>query len=154
MIPYTALPILYALTLLAVSIFAVIRDRKLWPVVTVMVLNWIGTRAITAYEVPGIAAGLLDLSSAIILACLCRTAAMAVLPVSALFGLMVISYVAADFSLLQRETMWAFADVGAYLQLLIIAGFAVGGPGRLAHVDFRPRRVAAVARAVSRRVQD
>ena len=153
--PDTPITVAYAVVLFAVCGAAIIRQRLLWPVVAVMVANWLGTRAITAYDAPALLGGLLDLSSAAILIALSRFRAMAVLPVAALFGLMVFSYVMADFGLLERETMWAFADVGAYLQLLVIAGFAAdGGSGKLAFLGFGPRRRAVLVRAHSRRVQD
>lgn len=152
-LPETPLPILYALVLAAVCAFAAVRERRLWPVVAVMALNWTGTRAITSYDAPALYGGLLDLASAIVLAALAMTAAMAVLPVAALFGLMVGCYVLADLGFIGRETMWAWADVGAYLQLLVIAGCASsGGSGRLARVGLGGGRVPALARAVAHRV--
>ncbi len=86
MIPFTTLPTIYALTLAAVAVFAGIRDRHLWPVLAVMILNWIGTRAITAFDAPALAGAALDLTSAIVLVALVRAPAMAVLPVAAIFG--------------------------------------------------------------------
>lgn len=154
-LPDTPFSTLYAVVAASVLLFAVIRERGLWAVSAVMAGNWIGTRLASAYAWPGSAVGLLDILSAVVLVTLSFANAMAVLPVAALFGLMVVSYVAADAGLLSRATMWAFADVGAYLQLLVIAGSAVGGgSGRLARLGYGGRRTPAVVRAVAKRVQD
>lgn len=152
-LPESPLTALYAAALGLVAVFGALREPRLWPVIAVMVGNWILTRLATAYEWPAAFEGMVDLLSAVVLVALSRTRAMAVLPVSALFGLMVGSYVMADFGVLSRETMWAWADVGAYLQLLVIAGIAAdGGSGRLARVGHGLRGVPAVARAVAKRV--
>ena len=154
-LPDTPFSILYAIVGASVLLFAVIRERGLWAVSAVMFGNWIGTRLSSEFSWPGTVVGLIDIASAVTLVALSLTGAMAVLPVSALFGLMIGSYVAADMGFLSRASMWAFADVGAYLQLLVIAGFAAdGGSGRLAFLGVGPRRRPAFVRAQSRRVQD
>ena len=155
-IPDTPITVAYAVALaLACGLALRFGGRAMWPLVAVMVLNWIGTRLITTLDAPSYAAGILDISSAIVLVAMPRRfRTMAVLPVAALFGLMVSSYLLNDLGLIERETMWAFADVGGYLQLLIIAGtaFRPGTALRLADDRHSPGGTDAMARAVARRL--
>jgi membrane protease YdiL (CAAX protease family) len=155
MLPMTPATIAYAVALAAVIALAVWRDRRLWPVAAVMVANWLATRAVTAYELPGMVQAVADLTSAAVLLALRRFSTIAVLPVSALFAIMVFFYGVHDAGLITRDTMWAWADVLAYGQLLIIAGGAVagGGRGRLALASHRRGRVRAMAFAVAKRLQ-
>ena len=152
--PDTPITIAYAVALAVTVAFALAFDRRVWPVCAVMVANWIGTRIVTAFDLSPYVASAVDLGSAAVLLALWRAATMAVLPVSALFALMVGSYVLADFNVIGRETMWAFADVGGYLQLLLVAGASIdpGAGHRLAFLGAGGRRIGDLARAVARRV--
>jgi hypothetical protein len=153
--PDTPITIFYAVALVVAIALA---SRGGWaavPVIAVMAFNWIGTRTITATDAPAWTAGALDLSSAFaLIVAWWQMRAMAVLPVAACFLLMVLSYLLNDLGFIGRETMWAFADVGAYLQLVIMAGTPWGaGPARrLAAVVTRGGRTPAVVRVDPRRV--
>ncbi len=154
-LPDTPITIAYAV---ALCIAAALASRGGWaavPVIAVMAANWLGTRLITATDAPAWTAGALDITSAFALIVAWSLArSMAVLPVAAIFLLMVVSYVLNDIGVIGRETMWAFADLFAYLQLIIMAGtpWRPGAPNRLAVVADGSGRTAAVARARSSRV--
>lgn len=154
-IPDTPITIAYAV---ALAFAIALASRGGWaavPVIAVMAFNWIGTRLITATDAPSWTAGALDLSSAFaLIVAWWQMRAMAVLPVAAIFLLMVFSYLLNDLGFIGRETMWAFADVGGYLQLIIMAGtpWRPGAARRLAAVAHGSGRTPAVARAGSRRV--
>lgn len=154
-LPDTPITIAYALALVVAIALA---SRGGWaavPVIAVMAFNWIGTRLITSTDAPAWTAGALDLTSAFaLIVAWWQMRAMAVLPVAACFLLMVLSYLLNDLGFIEREPMWAFADVGGYCQLIIMAGtpWRPGAPNRLAVVAHGGGRTAAVARARSSRV--
>lgn len=154
-LPDTPITIAYALALVVAIALA---SRGGWaavPVIAVMAFNWIGTRLITSTDAPAWTAGALDLTSAFaLIVAWWQMRAMAVLPVAACFLLMVLSYLLNDLGFIEREPMWAFADVGGYCQLIIMAGtpWRPGAPNRLASVADGGGRTAAVARARSSRV--
>lgn len=154
-LPMTPATIGFAVALACCLAFSLYRDRKALPLSVVMVSNWLATRIVTAYELPGAVQAVADLTSAALLLAVWRFGGMAALPVAALFGLMVIFSGAHDLGLITRDTMWAWADVLGYCQLLIIAGGAVGGGGRprLAMAPHRRGRTPALAPAVARRLQ-
>lgn len=134
-LPDTPITIAYAAALVVACVLGLRGGAAMAPAVAVMVVNWLGTRAVTAWDLPGVAAAIVDLSSAAVLLVawtIVRT--MALLPVAAIFGLMLLSYIAFDLGFVGRETMWAFADVGGYIQLIIVAagGLFLGGGKRLA----------------------
>lgn len=154
-LPDTPVTIAYAVALVVAIALASRGGWSAVPVIAVMAINWIGTRLITSTDAPAWTAGALDLASAFaLIVAWWQMRAMVVLPVAACFLLMVFSYVLNDIGVIGRETMWAFADLGAYLQLLIMAGTPWGaGPARrLAAVVTRGGRTPAVVRAGSRRL--
>ena len=143
-----------ALALFAVLAFAFWRDRRAWPLVLVMVLNWCATRAVSSFELSGLVQATADISAAVLLIALRHAGNMAVLPVAALYALMVFIAGAHDLGVITRDTMWAWADVLGYLQLLIIAGGAAGGGrARLAMGGDRPRRTHRAAILAANRLQ-
>jgi hypothetical protein len=154
-IPDTAATIAYAVALAAALAFAMWRDRSVWPLVAVMIGNWLATRSVSSFELPGAVQAVADLTSAALLLAVWRFGGMAALPVAALFGLMVIFSGVHDLGLITRDTMWAWADVLGYCQLLIIAGGAARGGGRprLAVAPDRRGRAPALAPIVARRLQ-
>ena len=128
-LPDSPLTIAYAVALLVAVLIAARGGWLMVPAIAVMVANWLGTRAVTAFDLgPWVAFGV-DLGSlmALLVASRLMPRAMAVLPLAAIFAHMLFSYVAHDFGLIGRETMWAWADVGAYGQLVIMAGTGAGG---------------------------
>lgn len=128
-LPDTPWPICYAVTLAVVSVTALYRSPGLWPVVAVMAANWLATRTVSAHELPGLWQAAADTASAAALIAI-RRPTMVVLPVAALYLAVVFSSAAHDAGLLSRDSMWAFADVAGYLQLLIIMGGALRGGRR------------------------
>ena len=96
----------------------------------VMVGNWLLTRLVTAMDWPGVVMGAIDLASAALLIASLwlpsHRRTMAELPVAGLFALMVGCYLAFDAGVIGRETMWAWVDVAAYCQLLLVAGYGLG----------------------------
>jgi hypothetical protein len=154
-IPDTAATIAYAVALAAALAFAMWRERSVWPLVVVMIGNWLATRAVSSFELSGAAQAVADLTSAALLLAMWRARSFATVPVAGLFALMVFVYGAHDAGLITRDTMWAWADVLGYCQLLIIAGSAVRGGGhpRLAVAADRRRRAPALAAVVARRIQ-
>ena len=154
-IPDTPAPIAFALALAASCAFAVWRVRRSWPLVVVMAGNWLATRTVSSYELPGSVQAVADLTSAALLLVMRRVSTSATLPVSALFGLMVVFACVHDLKLITRDTMWAWADVAAYCQLIIIAGVASAGGGRsrLVMAPHRRRRAPAMVCAVAARLQ-
>ncbi len=154
-LPDTPVTIAYAVALVVAIALASRGGWSAVPVIAVMAFNWIGTRLITSTDAPAWAAGALDLASAFaLIVAWWQMRAMVVLPVAACFLLMVLSYLLNDLGFIERETMWAFADVGGYCQLIIMAGtpWRPGAPNRLAAVADGSGRTPAVARAGSRRV--
>jgi hypothetical protein len=55
---------------------------------------------------------------------------MVVLPVAFLFLVMIFAYSLHDAGLINRDTMWAWADLSGYIQLVIILGASIQGGGR------------------------
>lgn len=127
--PTTPLQVAYALALLLVCGAAAYKDRALWPLIAVMVANWIGTRAVTAFELNGFQQGMIDLASAVTLMMLRHKRTMVFLPVSVLFLVMVNFSLAYGVRIISWDTLWAWSDVAAYAQLVIIAGSIAGGGG-------------------------
>lgn len=124
-VPDNFWPILYAGALAAVGALALWRSpAALWPTIAVMAANWLATRAVSAMALPGLAVALADVICAALLVAL-RRRTIANLPVAGLFLAMVLSYAAHDAGAVNRDIMWAWADVAGYLQLLIIAGAAI-----------------------------
>lgn len=155
MLPETPITITYALVMAVVCAFAVYRRNGCTAIALVMVLNWLGTRAVTGLELSGTAQAIIDVSSAAVLMLMWQKCHMVVLPVSALFALMVFMSGAYQVGMIARETMWAWADVAAYLQLLLIVGAsaASGGGGiRLALGAHLRSRIRGVWRAVAARI--
>jgi len=153
-LPDTPITIAYAVALALTAVVALWLDRRAFPVLAVMVANWLATRWITWADAPSYMAGVADISSAAVLLILWRFRAMAVLPVAGLYAFMVIAYLANDLGLIARETMWAFADVFGYAQLLVIVAGAASGGGhavRLETVGAGSSRGRAVVRAVASR---
>lgn len=128
-LPDTPLTVAYAVALALTCGVVLWRAAWLWPAIAVMVANWLATRAITHWALPSWCAFIADLISAIVLIWLWRKRAMAVLPVAALFALMLTCYLANDLEVIGREVMWAFVDVAAYGQLVILAALGIGGGG-------------------------
>ena len=126
--PDTPITIAYAVALAVASVVALWREHRSAPLVLFMIANWIGTRTITSQELGPYAAFFLDLSTAAAILLFSRLT-MAYVPVAAIFAFMVVSYLLNDFGVIGRETMWAFADVGGYIQLLLMAGLTRGGSG-------------------------
>ena len=154
-IPNSPATMIYAIALAAACALAIWRDRSLYPVVLVMLVNWLATRFVSAFEMPGSVQAVADITSAAVLLAMRHLGSMAVLPVAALFGLMVIFACLHDLKLITRDTMWAWADVAAYCQLIIIAGVASAGGGRsrLVMALHRRRRAPAMVCAVAARLQ-
>jgi hypothetical protein len=109
--------------------FAVRRDRSLWPVTAIMLTNWAATRCVTAFDLPGSVQATVDISSAAGLLLLPKPKPAVVLPVAALFALMVVFSACFDAGFITRDTLWAWSDVLGYCQLIIIAGGAASGGG-------------------------
>ncbi len=155
-VPLSPFSQLWAAALLIVCAFAVWQDRKAVPLVAVMAANWLATRAVSAFDLAGAVQAVADLISAALLLAMWRGRFAATIPVASLFALMVFISGIHDAGLIARDTMWAWADVLGYCQLLIIAGSAVRGGGhpRLAMAPHRRGRDRAVVAAVARRLQD
>lgn len=114
-----------------VTVFAVtmVRSPRLWPVLAVMLASWVMTRTVSAYDMPGLWQAAADIACGAALIAI-RRPAMVVLPVAALYLVMIFAYAAHDAGVLSRDAMWAWADVSGYLQLLIIMGGAFRGGRR------------------------
>lgn len=123
-LPDTVWPICYAVTFAIVGVTALHRSPGLWPVVAVMAANWLATRTVSAYDLAGLWQAAADTASAAALIAI-RRPTIVVLPVAALYLAVVFSSAAHDAGLLSRDSMWAFADVAGYLQLVIIMGGAL-----------------------------
>jgi hypothetical protein len=121
-----------------------------------MVLNWLGTRAVSSFELSGLVQATVDIGSAALLLTVRQRSTMVVLTVAALFSAMVLFSCVYDLGLITRDTMWAWADVAAYCQLIIIAGSAAAGGGhaRLAMGRYRRHRIGAVVRSLANRIQN
>ena len=94
-----------------------------------MLASWLFARAVSAYDLPGLWQAAADISCATALVAI-RRPTMAVLPVAFLFLVMIFAYASYDVGLINRDTMWAWADLSGYLQLLIILGASIQGGGR------------------------
>lgn len=127
--PDTFWPIAYAVALVATVTIAMLRAPRLWPVLGVMLASWVMTRTVSAYDLPGLWQAAADISCAAALIAI-RRPAIVVLPVAALYLVMIFAYAAHDAGVLSRDSMWAFADVSGYLQFLIIMGGAFRGGRR------------------------
>lgn len=154
-IPDTPASIAFLVALAATAVFTLWRDLNTFPVIAIMIGNWMATRAVSTLELPGSVQAVADITSAVLLLVLPGPRASSIIPVAALFALMVVFSGVHDLNLISRDTMWAWADVAAYFQLVIIAGSAASGGGRarLAMDSHRRRRVPAVVRAAAQRIQ-
>jgi hypothetical protein len=94
-----------------------------------MLASWVLARAVSAYELPGLWQAAADISCAMALVAI-RRPAMVVLPVAFLFLVMIFAYALHDAGLINRDTMWAWADLSGYIQLVIILGAFIQGGGR------------------------
>lgn len=111
------------MALVAVVTVTMVRSPRLWPVLAVMLASWAATRLVSAHDMAGLWQAAADITCGAALLAI-RRPAILVLPVAALFLIMVSAYAAHDAGLLSRDAMWAWADVSGYLQLLIILGAA------------------------------
>jgi hypothetical protein len=93
----------------------------------VMLADWLGTRAATAWggEATALVAAGVDLSAALLLAILVpgRPAKL----IAALFGVMLAFYILKDAQLLGYEQMWAAADLLAYIQIALMVAAGIDG---------------------------
>lgn len=139
--PDTFWPAAYAVALVAAVAVAMLQAPRLWPVVGVMLASWVMTRTVSAHDLPGLWQAAADISCAAALIAI-RRPAIVVLPVAALYLVMIFAYAAHDAGVLSRNAMWAWADVSGYLQLLIIMGcaFRGGRRARLGMGNHRSRR--------------
>lgn len=133
LLPMTPFSIAGTAALFGACAFALHRDRALWPLVAIMLTNWLATRAVSAFHLSGAIQAIADLSSAALLLLPQKRAGVAV-PVAALFAGMVAFSAVFDSGLIGRNTLWAWSDVLGYCQLLLFLGAAAasGGGGRLA----------------------
>jgi hypothetical protein len=127
--PDTFWPIAYAVALVATSTIVMLRAPRLWPVLGVMLASWVMTRTVSAYDLPGLWQAAADIACGAALIAI-RRLAMVVLPVAALYLVMIFAYAAHDAGVLSRDAMWAWADVSGYLQLLIILAASFRGSRR------------------------
>lgn len=107
----------------------------------VMILNWFATRAVTTLDLSPMVMAWADCLSGIALAgaAVAVRRYMALLPLAAIFGAMVLADASAQVSGWEREALWAVSDVGGYVQLIILVGVGLaGGPGK--RVRLRPSR--------------
>lgn len=126
-LPDSPFTIAYALILgAAVLSCLALGPRSIRMIALFMVLNWLGTRSVTAWggDLTAIFAALVDGGSAVALLVFVRTTLSKA--IAALFALMLICYGAHDLGYLGREQMWAFADLFAYLQILLMVGGGIG----------------------------
>lgn len=155
-LPDTPITITFAVALLLASLLSLTGGWRAVPGVAIMCLTWLAARAITAFALDVWWAVWADMLAALAFLAVwsLRAGNMAVLPLAAVSSLMVIADLASVYGLIGRETMWAFGDVGGYLQLVILAGLSYGGGHlvRLAGVARGGRRDANMARAVAHRV--
>jgi hypothetical protein len=127
--PDTFWPIAYAVALALVGTTALYRTPRLWPIVSVMAASWVLTRIVSSHDLPGLWQAAADIACGAALIAV-RRPTMVVLPVAALYLVMVFAYAAHDAGVLSRDAMWAWADVSGYLQLIIILAAAVSGGKR------------------------
>lgn len=155
-LPDTPFTIAFAVALLVASLLALTGGWRAVPAVAIMLLTWIAARAITTFHLDTWWAVWADIIAALAFLAVwsLRVGNMAVLPLAAVSSLMVIADLGSVYGLLGRETMWAFGDVGGYLQLVILAGLSFGGGHlvRLATVARGGRRDANLARPVAHRI--
>ncbi len=139
--PDTFWPAAYAVALVTTATIAMLRAPRLWSVLGVMLASWVMTRTVSAHDLPGLWQAAADISCGAALIAI-RRPAMVVLPVAALYLVMIFAYAAHDAGVLSRDAMWAWADVSGYLQLLIIlaASFRGGRRARLGMGNHRSRR--------------
>lgn len=156
MIPDTPITIAFVVALAVASVLALTGGAKAVPAVAIMWMTWTASRIITALDLDAWLAVWTDILAALAFLAVwsLRAGNMAVLPLAAVSSLMVIADLASVYGLIGRETMWAFGDVGGYLQLVILAGLSFGDGHlvRLARVGRDRRRDARVGSAVARRV--
>jgi hypothetical protein len=154
-LPVTPFPVAGTVALFLTCCFALWRDRAVWPVAAVMLANWVATRAVTAWDLPGAYQAVADSSAAVLLLFPQHLRASLALPVSALFALMVAFSAVNDLGLIGRDTLWAWSDVLGYCQLLLILGATAdfGRGRRRAVADRHRRRDTHMGGAVAGRVQ-
>lgn len=128
-LPNTFWPALYAVVLAFVIATAILHAPRLWPIVSIMGASWILSRTVSAYDMPGLWQAAADIACAAALIAI-RRPTIVVLPVAFLFLIMIFAYAAHDAGILSRDTMWAWADVSGYLQLLIILSASFHGGRR------------------------
>ena len=155
LIPWSPFAITGAAALFFTCAFVMWRDRRMWPVVAVMLGNWLMTRAVSAFELPGLVQAATDLTSAMVLFFVKKDRELLVLPASALFAMMVFFSALHDIGTIERDTLWAWSDVLGYLQLVLIIGGAAAGGGHrgLAMAYRRPGRSVVLGRLVESRIQ-
>lgn len=155
-LPDTPITITFAVALLVASLLALTGGWRAVPAVAIMLLTWIAARAITTFDLDAWWPAWADIIAALAFLAVwsLRAGNMAVLPLAAVSSMMVIADIASVYGLIGRETMWAFGDVGGYLQLIILAGLSYGDGHlvRLATMARGGRRDANLARSVAHRV--
>ncbi len=127
--PDTFWPAAYAVALVATVAVAMLQAPRLWTVIGVMLASWVMTRTVSAYDLPGLWQAAADIACGAALIAI-RRPNIVVLPVAALYLVMIFAYAAHDAGVLSRDAMWAWADVSGYLQLVIIMGGAFRGGRR------------------------
>lgn len=126
-LPDSPFTIAYALILAGALAFVLpFGDNRAKLIGAVMLADWLGTRAATAWggEATALLAAGVDLTAA---------AALLFVPgkpaklIAGLFGAMLVFYGARDMQLLEYEPMWAMVDLLAYLQIAIMVGAGIDG---------------------------
>ena len=121
-------PFEYAVTLAVAATFTFFgTNRTARHIALVMVANWIATRSTTyAFDQwEAVATFFVDVASIGFLVIFGINRAKGA--VASLFSLMLACYMLHDIGVLNRDTMWAWVDLFAYLQIVIMAGIASGG---------------------------
>lgn len=133
--PDSPFTIAYALILGGALLFVLpFGDRSARLIGTVMLADWLGTRAATAWggEATALIAACVDLSAA---AALLFIPSLKARLIAGLFGAMLAFYSLKDAQLLGYEAMWAMVDLLAYLQIGIMV--AAGIDGVRGQLDYR-----------------
>lgn len=126
-LPDSPFTIAYVLILgVALSFVLPWGDTRTRLIGAVMLADWLGTRAATAWggEATALIAAGVDLSAA---AALLFVPGLPAKLIAGLFGAMLAFYGARDLQLLEYEPMWAMVDLLAYLQIAVMIGSGIDG---------------------------
>jgi hypothetical protein len=126
-LPDSPFTIAYALILAGGLAFVwIFGDSRARLIGAVMLADWLGTRAATAWggDATALIAAGVDLSAA---AALLFVPSLPARIIAGLFGAMLAFYGARDMQLLEYEPMWAMVDLLAYLQIAIMIGSGIDG---------------------------